>query len=61
MKVHKGSDCASTGGGCGWAFPYTKSLKFFSASIDCITYSFTLFNINFAFCHIQKLKIALLS
>ena len=33
----------------------------FPAVIDCITYPFTLFDINFACCHIQKLKIALLS
>ena len=31
------------------------------AGIDCITYPFTLFNINFACFHIQKIIIALLS
>ena len=55
MKVYKESDCASP---CKENF---KSLILLPAGIDRITYPFTLFNINFACCHIQKFIIALLS
>ena len=34
---------------------------FVPVGIDCITYPFTLFNINSACCHIQKFMIALVS
>ena len=38
-----------------------KSLILLPAGIDCMTYPFTLFKINFACCYIQKFIIALLS
>ena len=38
-----------------------KSLILLPAGIDCMTYPFTIFNINCACCHIQKFIIALLS
>ena len=52
IKVHKESDCAS---------PCNEALREFQvidiqlpAGIDGITYPFTLININFACCHMQK-------
>ena len=59
IKVYKESDCAS---------PCNKALREFQvidiqlpAGIDCITYPFTLININFACCHMQKFIIVLVS
>ena len=52
IKVYKESDCAS---------PCNEALREFQvidiqlpAGIDGITYPFTLININFACCHMQK-------
>ena len=60
MKIYNSRQFFFWGGG-GVGLGHSLIDIFLPAGIDCITYLFTLFNINFAFCHIRKFIVALLS